>query len=174
MVHGVTQSQTRLKRLSTHACIKTRAHWPELVIWPQLLQRSPCSSFKDAEVPEGQETWVLVHPSNAQDKQIEDRGNGIGQDGRIGLGIKKQEQEQSQVDHTGIFSFMTLQMLGHVLRSNCKMHFQVGVRGGGKSLQVTASERKMCLERKVRLFMTSDPVITQGSPLVSSQSKKIF
>ena len=110
----------------------TRAHWSELVIWPWLLQRSPCTFSKDADVPERQETWVLVHPSNAQDEQIEDRGNGIASDGRIGLGIK---QIGAGIDpsapHT-VFSFMTLQMLGHVLRSNCKMHFQVGVRGGEK------------------------------------------
>ena len=31
----------------------------------------------------------MVHSSNAQDKQIEDREDGIGYDGGIGLGIKK-------------------------------------------------------------------------------------
>lgn len=69
---------------------------------------------------------------------------------------------------------MIEQMLGHVLSGNCKMYFQVG--GGGKEkkkLKVIASERKMCLERGMRLFMTRDPVTTKSSPLVSPQSKEI-
>ena len=74
--------------------------------------------------------------------------------------------------HRSIFSFVTEQMLGHILSSNCEIYFQVGVRGEKRSLKVTASERKMCLKSRKRLFMTRDPVTPKGSPLVSSQSKK--
>lgn len=70
---------------------------------------------------------------------------------------------------------MTEQMLGHVLSSSCKMYFQAGVgsKKRKKKLKVTVSERKMCLERRMRLFMTWYPVTTKNSPLGSCQSKEI-